>query len=276
MNAARTIRGMIVTSAFPRWIWSGFLAATFAAQVSIAQVIVSPVAVVETDLGVFDPSVPLTNMINQSGIDIPFVSGSTDFATYFAPGNTAFAQNGAGNNWQSDFSFELPLTGFVEFDLGASYEITGMAIWNVSVRDVTVKLLEDLNGPEQVAGAFTLTNHVNFPFSYPPDVLRFDASHHGRYLRLEIESAYTFSPSDTFAYAIIGEVVVAATDTGTPPNLSISRSNNGDVTVTFTGTLESAATVEGPYSPVPGDPQGTHAISSDELEERQFFRARLE
>jgi hypothetical protein len=264
---------MISPGGCARWIGFSLISLALTANLTLGQVIVSPVAVVDTDLGVFDASVPLTNMINQSGIDIPFVSGATDFADYFRPGNRAFAQNGGANNWQSNFSFDLPLIGYVDFDLGASRRINALAIWNVSVKDVTVKLYEELNGPEQVVGSFTLTNHLNFPFSYPADVVTFGASHQGRYLRLAITSAYQFSPSDTFAYAIIGEVVVSA-EVSAGSSLTIRLTPDGDVTVAFSGTLESATSIEGPFTAVPGNPQGTHVIAQDALATRQFFRSR--
>lgn len=236
--------------------------------------ILSPAAVIGSDLGAFAPTTALTNMINQSGIDKPFVSGSTDFAPYFAFSNRAFAQNGGTNNWQSDFSFDLPLNGFVDFDLGGSYLISGMAIWNLSVRDVTVKIYEELNGPEQIAGNFTLTNHLSFPFSYSPDVLSFAQSRPGRYVRLAITSAYKFTPSDTFAYAIVGEVVMAASQLSGPAPLSIQLTAAGDVTVTFLGALQRATVLNGQFEDVIGAAQNTHTIARTNLLTRQYFRSR--
>ena len=54
-------------------------------------------------------------------MEIPFTSGVTEFDTYFANPARVFAQSGDGgtNNWQSTFSFSPPLTGTVDFDLGA-------------------------------------------------------------------------------------------------------------------------------------------------------------
>src|SRR5688572_30485090 len=171
-----------------------FLGLALIANTVSAQVVLSPVAVVGTDLGTASESAPLTNMINQSGIDTPFVSGSTIFDTYFANPGQVFASNGAGgvNNWQSEISFTLPLRGYVDFDLGASYRINKIAIWNQSLKEITVKVLNDLNGPEQVAGSFTLFSRLSFVFSYAVDVLSFATTYQGRYVRLAIDSVHTF------------------------------------------------------------------------------------
>jgi len=165
----------------------------------------------------------------------------------------------------------------VDLDLGASYNINKIAIWNVSVKNVTVKILDDLNSPGQVAGSFILTDHWHFFSSYPVDVLSFGAVYQGRYVRLAIESAYTFSFNDTFAYANIGEVVVSA-DTPAPtpgsPRLDIIHNPNGDITVTFTGTLQTATTVDGTFVDVTGNPQGTYTLPKGSLSAQQYFRAR--
>ena len=261
----------------PRATCLGCFVLALASHPVSGALVLSPVAVVGTDLGSFAPETPLERMIDQSGVEKPFVSGSTDFETYFANPAKTWATNSGTNNWQSNFSFDLPLKGYVDFDLGASHKINKIAIWNISVKDVTVQVFEDLNGPGQIAGSFKLTNHLNFPFSYPVDVLSFGSEYQARYVRLMIESAYLFSLGDPFAYAIIGEVVVSAVvDAVTPttPTLDIIRSPNGDVTVTFTGTLQTATTVGGTFADVTGNPQGTHTLPKGSLPAQQYFRAR--
>lgn len=194
-----------------------------------AGTMLSPVAVLGTDLGTFDPTVPLENMINQSSIDKPFVSGVTDFDTYFTTGAPPFGQGGPGN-WQSDFTFNLPLTGFVDFDLGSVQTIQRMAIWNRSLENVQILVSETLGGPMEVAGSYRLTNHLNFPFSYVPQILTLDDTFEARYLRIEIDSAYKFDVTDTFAYAIVGEVVVEALSpsAGLPGDFDLDRDVDGD------------------------------------------------
>jgi hypothetical protein len=187
----------------------------------------SPTAVLGTDLGMFDSTVPPENMINQSGIDKPFTSGVTDFDEYFTTGDQPFGQGGPGN-WWSNFSFDLPLTGFVDFDLGDTYTIDRLAIWNRSLQNVDVYFSDTPGGLTTLGGSFTLTNHLHFPFSYLPQVLELDATVEARYMRFQINSTYEFNINDGFAYAIVGEVVVETTTTGSP-EFSADFDNDGDV-----------------------------------------------
>jgi hypothetical protein len=93
-----------------------------------------------------------------------------------------------------------------------------MGIWSISLRDVQVELGEDLSGTGQSVGSWTLLNHLNSPFSYRVEVLPFTSSFSGRYVRLKIDSVYTYSPTDNFGYAIVGEVAFSVEPlTSTPP-----------------------------------------------------------
>jgi len=173
-----------------------------------AGTILSPTAVLGTDLGTFDPVTALGNMINQSGLDKPFTSGVTDFDAYFTTGAPPFGQGRFDFGWQSDFTFTLPLTGFVDFDLGAVYAIDRIAVWNRSLENGNFLVSETLGGPFTNAGSFHLQNKLNFPFSYQPEIVALDDTVNARYLRFDITSTYKFDITDTFAYAIVGEVAV--------------------------------------------------------------------
>lgn len=263
-----------------RWIGTaGLLLVIANAPRAAGQVALSPVAVVGTDLGSASPLAPLENMINQSGLAKQFDSGLTPFNEYFANPGQTFASNGdqGTNNWQSAVSFSLPLKGYVDFDLGQVYRIDKVAIWNQSIKDLTVKVLKDLSGPEQVAGSFKLINHLSFVFSYAVDVLGLSQAYEGRYVRLSIDSVHTFSPTDTFGYATIGEVVASAapvSTTGDPPPISAILMANGDVKLTFVGTLQSRSAIEAGFVDVAGNPQGSHTIPRSALSSQQFFRAK--
>lgn len=238
-------------------------------------VTLSPVAVVGTDLQTFSPTAPLESMINGSGVETPFTSGVTDFDTYFADPARLFAQSGNGgtNNWQSTFSFSPPLTGTVDFDLGARYQVNKVAIWNRSLKDVTFRVLDNLNTPGQIGGSFSLIDRQSFPFSYAADVLPFAAPLEGRYLRMEIQSTHLV-PGFTFTYAIVGEVIASAAPIpSAPPSLSIDQTSGGDVRITFTGTLTTSGNPQGPYGPVDGTPQGTYTLPKAALSDLQYFRA---
>lgn len=266
------------STAAARWIpcVAGLVLMTDA---SVGQVVLSPVAVVDTDLGSFSDSVSVTNMINQSGITTPFVSGVTVFDTYFANPSQPYATSGSGgvNNWQSVLSFNLPLRGYVDFDLGAVYQINKLAIWNRSLKDITIRILDDLSGPEQVAGSFVLTSQLSASFSYLPEVLSFAAPLQGRYVRLVIDSVHTFSPADTFGYAIVGEVVLSAVPVGPPPpDISVVHEPNGDVKVTFTGVLQAAETIDGSFEDLEAAPASPFTLPKAGLLTQRFFRARAD
>jgi len=248
----------------------------WAASAVSAQIMLSPVAVLGSDLGEFNDTVPLAHMIDHSGVGMPFVSGSTSFDTYFAVPAQTIATNGPANNWQSaTVSFGEPLQGHVDFDLGASRMVSKLAIWNVAVKDVTVRVSGTPEGlaTGTLAGSFRLTDHTSFSFSYPVDVLSFAASHQARYVRLEIASAYPLVQGLNIAYAIVGEVV-ASVAPAAAPTLAITREPDGDVTVTFTGTLQAAPTAGGTFENVPGNPQGSYTVPTGSLAAGQFFRAK--
>ncbi len=248
--------------------------AIFATSLS-AQVMISPVAVTESGLGTFDSTtIALTNMINHSGIQTPFTNGVTVFDTYFTP-NDKFSKNADGTKWQSLVSFNLPLVGNLDFDLGASYLISRIAIWNVSVKEVSVSIAEDQAGLDTAipVGTFTLTQGL-FSLSLRADLLTLASPTQGRFLRFRVLSEYKFSAGDTFAYATVGEVAVAGTSGVTiPPSLSIRLGSNGDATMTFSGTLQSSPNAESGYQDVPGNPQGSHTVPQSSLVTQQFFRA---
>jgi hypothetical protein len=153
------------------------IAAALAPVAALGQIMLSPAAVVGTDLGTFSPEAPLDHMIDQSRVQTPFVSGTTAFDAYFAVAGQAFATNAPAGNWQSDTVFTLPLTGHLDFDLGASQRVATLAIWNITVKDVAVHFAEEVAGLASAssAGSFVLPNHSNFTFSYPVDLLTLSA-----------------------------------------------------------------------------------------------------
>jgi hypothetical protein len=237
------------------------------------QFMLSPVSVSETGLGTFSTDfAPLGAMIDQSGLKVPFNNGLTDFDSYFAPPNTNFSKNADKTKWQSDYSFNLPFGGLVDFDLGNNYRIGKAAIWNVSIKDVTVQVSASTNGPWQDVGQFSLSDQ-QASLSLRATVLDFGAEYEGRYVRLSVTSEYPVTPRDSFGYVIVGEFVVRAAPVD-QPKLRIFAASNGDVTLTFPGFLQSSVNVEGPFEDVPGNPQGTYSITKTNLSVHQFFRTR--
>lgn len=252
----------------------GLLGFALTSGTAFSQVALSPVAIAGSDLEAYAATTPFTNMINRSGVTVPFVSGATNFDAYFVDPGLAFANANYVNNWQSQLSFDLPLKGYVDFDLGDTYSLNKMAIWNITVESVTVTIFEELGGAGQAVGTFGLPNHWYNPFSYSVSILDFGGAYRGRFVRLGINSAYKYSASDNFTYAIIGEVVMSAAPAVQSPSLAITLNPLGDIVVTFTGILQSATNANGVFMDVPGNPQGTYTIPKASLSGQEFFRAR--
>ena len=81
-----------------------------------------------------------------------------------------------------------------------------------------------------------------------------------------LDEIYSFTAS----VVIIDKVLIPPTDKPTPPTISVVNNGGGTVTVTFEGTLQSAPTVNGPWSDVGGASPLT--IPADQA--AQFGRAR--
>jgi hypothetical protein len=240
---------------------------------ALSQFMLSPVAVTETGLGTFSTnSAPLGAMIDQSGLNVAFQNGVTDFDSYFAV-LTNYSKNADKTKWQSDFSFTVPFGGLVDFDLGQSYRVSRVAIWNVSVKELAVHVGSSTNGPWQDAGQFTLSNQQS-SLSLRFTVLDLGAEFTGHYVRLEVLSEYPANLNPLFGYVTIGEVVMRAAPAVSQPSLSIHAELNGDTTLTFSGVLQSSTNVTGPFEDVPGNPQQTHTIPRLNLSAYQFFRTR--
>lgn len=242
----------------PRWLAAILTAAVLASPLQ-AGTMLSPTAVLGTDLGTFDPATALGNMINQSGLDKPFTNGVTDFDEYFTTGAPPFAQGRFDFGWQSDFSFTLPLMGFIDFDLGAVHSIDRIAIWNRSLQTGNFLVSDTLGGPFVNAGSFALQNKLHFPFSYQPEIVALNDAHEARYLRFEITSTYKFDVTDTFAYAIVGEVVVDAVTAS--PALAGDFDADGDVDVDdLTDWQEQFALSGGADADLDGDSDGNDFV----------------
>jgi hypothetical protein len=65
---------------------------------------------------------------------------------------------------------------------------------------------------------------------------------------------------------------VTVAGAGVQPSVSISRTG-GQISVTFTGTLESAPAVTGPWTPVAGSPSSPYPVPPADLTETRFYRS---
>ncbi len=171
-------------------------------------VILSPVAVIDTDLGE-QSAAPLIQMIDGSGLDVPFVSGVDGFDEYLAEPNAIYQDASYLYNWQSAVYGPLPLQGYVDFDLGETYTIDRLALWNISLDEFRVQIADDPAGPWTEIGQYDLPSQI-WSYSSVVEVLDLGGEHDTRYLRLAIDSAHKSASYYTFAYATIGEVAVSA------------------------------------------------------------------
>jgi hypothetical protein len=157
----------------------------------------------------------------------------------------------------------------VDFDLGGGYKVSKAAIWSVSVKELAVQVASSTNGPWQDAGQFNLSDQQS-SLSLRATVMDFGMELQGRYVRLEILSEYPATLGGSFGYVTIGEVVLRAAAVGQSP-MAIRSETNGDVTITFTGVLQSGNDLKGSFEDVPGNPQGVYTVPEASLAALQYL-----
>ncbi len=84
-------------------------------------------ATASTNMGSYSANYLPTFAINQSALTPGYISGVTDFATFTATANTFLAGGGGNNIW---YSSQGVVTGNFDFDLGGTYTIDALALWN--------------------------------------------------------------------------------------------------------------------------------------------------
>jgi hypothetical protein len=155
------------------------------------------------------------NVTNQSGLSASYVSGTTDFDSYVATTNHNSIQ--AANNW-----FASPTTGFVTFDLGASYTLDALALWPLplgstrAIRGFTLYADTDANptNPGTSLGNF---NAVNPGLTETAQVFNF-AFTTTRYIQLLITSNAGNASSSGFGEVAFREVPAAPPVTTPEPS----------------------------------------------------------
>ncbi len=168
----------------------------------------SPLAIVASDLADASAVYPKQKMIDRSGLSKPFSSGISSYDDYVSTLPAANHSVSAGNQWVSPIDTSLPLQGFVDFDLGDTYAFDEIALWQVTLKDVTFLVADDPAGPWTGIGQFLPPSRVAWFGSYPIDRLDLGAEVEGRYLRMQINDCHKYSVSDTFAAANVGEIAL--------------------------------------------------------------------
>ncbi len=144
-----------------------------------AGVILSPVSVVATTLG----GTPTSHIIDGSGLS--FISGVTDYDTYVAgnPTHAALQFISNPNGWASATGFAGK---FMEFDLGADYDMLSFALWTQSnggaVNSFTLSSAADQNFTTGV------TNLGTFVAAIGLNVQTFTITGTGEFVKLQINS----------------------------------------------------------------------------------------
>jgi hypothetical protein len=137
-----------------------------------------------------------------------------------------------------------------------------------------------------VSSSFLSGNHGSFGFySIGSTELTNDLSFSSVTFTAAFSSPYT--NSGTLRYPISGNPTIGLSfqtpltnDPGSfvslvdEPKLTIRLQPNGDVIVAFTGTLQSADSVNGTFQDIPGNPQGIFTIPRSNLMGSRYFRAR--
>lgn len=168
----------------------------------------SPQAISGSDLGDASASYPKTKMIDGSGLSKPFATGVTSYDDYMSTLPAANHVTTTGNQWVSPIDTSLPLQGHVDFDLGESFLFDELALWQVTLRDVTILVADAPTGPWTAVGQYILPSHASWFGSYPVDRLVLGAEYEARYVRLQIDDCHKYAASDTFTSAQVGELAV--------------------------------------------------------------------
>jgi hypothetical protein len=154
----------------------------------------------------------LTETINQTGLLSGFTSGVTDFATYMAT-NPKHSLIYSGNEW---FSNSGTTSASVTYDLGASYSIDKLALWNEESSGIgLLNLYSSTDGVNFFALSLGLTPTDNPLADYPADVFSF-ATTNARYVRFDMSRCPQQNPGNYVACAI-GEVAFDVTTEAPEP-----------------------------------------------------------
>ena len=176
--------------------------------------IVSPVAITDEGLGA-DFGVPLTNLIDQSGLSETFVNGETPFSEYVGNGPLATSRrNHEFTFWSTPFTLGGdPPTGELILDFGEEQTFDGLAIWNLTLNEIDICVADTPDGQCEDVGNFTLDEKTGTESAVRPDVLQFDQDHTGRFMRIDIRSLYR--PDENSAwFAVANEIAASVVRTG--------------------------------------------------------------
>ncbi len=179
--------------------------------------VVTASGTVMSDTGLFGYSAYRLN--NQSGLSAGYVSGVTDFLAYTSANPTHSGSSG-GNGFLANAGVS------VDFDLGATYLLSDLALWNdvdfQGTKLFTVRIADNAAFTGAVSlGSYSATYG---PASGAIGAQLFDlADATGRYVRVTFDSNHS-SGSMTNPYVNVGELVFgvqAASNVPEPASLAL-------------------------------------------------------
>lgn len=167
-------------------------------------------------------TVPLNNLINQSGLFNHYVSGVTDFDTYVP--STTHDWNYSGNEW---FSHHEQTTGYIVFDLGNVYNIDKLAIWNEDSHGInTFDVFTSVDGANWALVKSSAASNNTIYQNYFADIFDFNFTSLAQYVKIEILSVWPNENYEVpsyqgikYTHASIGEVAFSTTPVPEPATL---------------------------------------------------------
>lgn len=176
---------------------------------TVTGVVLSPVAVTGSTLGTTAGTT--ANLFNQSGLSAGFTSGVTDFATYIA-GAPSHGSCTSSTCWASNAG-----QGYLQFDLGASFGISALALW---LDGSSLGNTNNIQSFSLISAADELfTSNVSSLGSFSAVQFGaaqvFNLSGTGRYVRLNVLSNFGGSSN------VIGEVAFNVSSTPVPEPTSL-------------------------------------------------------
>jgi hypothetical protein len=144
-----------------------------------------------TNMGVYSQTGnSLSNLTNKSGLSATYTSGITDFDSYVS--STTSNSTLSSSGWFSALNVK---TGFVTFDLGASYDVNALALWALSpnnsnaVRNFSLYADTDANTSSlgTLLGNFSAVNASGTGIATQSQVFNF-ATTNTRYIQMNITS----------------------------------------------------------------------------------------
>jgi hypothetical protein len=192
------------------WLAGAAMLAFAGSAPAFAGTILSPIDSDGNTLGSVGGGSP-TNLINQTGLSPNFISGVTDFETYISLGPTSASVTGS-TGWVSASGSGV-LGGYLQFDLGANYALSGFVLWNqnnnLAVNSFTLIVASDASFTSGV------TNLGTFNAAEGLNAQTYTLTGEGEFVRMQINSSH--GPNQV----ILGEIAFDATLIPEPGSLLV-------------------------------------------------------